>query len=58
MRRALAVALPRLSFNVHYRLSSLTGLSLASGSIDSAHADFFNAWNQAALAALVQRNLN
>jgi hypothetical protein len=52
------VALPRLSFNVHYRLNSLAGLSLASGSIYSAHADFFNAWNQAVLAALVARNLN
>jgi hypothetical protein len=52
------VALPRLSFNVHYRLNSLTGLSLASGSIYSVHADFFNAWNQAVLAALVARNLN
>jgi hypothetical protein len=52
------VALPRLSFNVHYRLPSLTGLTLASGSIYSAHADFFNAWNQTVLARLVARNLN
>jgi hypothetical protein len=51
------VVLPRLSFNVHYRLRSVTGLTLASGSIYSAHADFFNAWNQQILAALVRRNL-
>src|SRR5205814_653328 len=49
------VALPRLSFNVHYRLTSLTGLSLASGSIYSAHADFFNAWDQNVLSTLVVR---
>jgi len=52
------VALPQLSLNVHYRLPSLTGLTLASGSLLSAHADFFNAWNQAVLAALVAKNLN
>jgi hypothetical protein len=52
------IALPRLSFNVHYRLSTLSGLTLASGSIFSAHADFFNAWNQGTLVALVARNLN
>jgi hypothetical protein len=52
------VALPRLSLNVHYRLPSLTGLTLASGSIYSAHADFFNAWNQQVLEGLVARNLN
>ena len=52
------VALPQLSLNVHYRLPSLTGLTLASGSLFSAHADFFNAWNQAVLQALVARNLN
>jgi hypothetical protein len=52
------VALPRLSFNVHYRLTTLTGLAFASGGIYSAHADFFNAWNQSVLAALVARNLN
>ena len=52
------VALPRLSFNTHYRLASMSGLTLASGSIYSAHADFFNAWNQPLLTALVARNLN
>ena len=52
------VALPRLSLNVHYRLPGVTGVTLASGSVYSAHADFFNAWNQAVLVALVNRNLN
>ena len=52
------VRVPRLSLNVHYDLPRTTGLTLASGSIYSAHADFFNAWNQTALARLVRANLN
>ena len=52
------VRVPRLSLNVHYDLPSTTELTLASGSIYSQHADFFNAWNQAALARLVRSNLN
>jgi Domain of unknown function (DUF1996) len=52
------VRLPQLSLNVHYRLPATTGLSLASGSIYSSHADFFNAWNQAVLARLVRVNLD
>jgi len=52
------IRVPRLSLNVHYDLPSTTGLTLASGSIYSAHADFFNAWNQTALARLVRLNLN
>jgi hypothetical protein len=52
------VRVPRLSLNVHYQLPSTTGLTLASGSIHSSHADFFNAWNQTALARLVRTNLN
>jgi len=52
------VRVPRLSLNVHYQLPDVTGLSLASGSIYSSHADFFNAWNQATLARLVRTNLN
>jgi hypothetical protein len=55
---AYPVRVPRLSLNVHYELPSTTGLTLASGSIHSSHADFFNAWNQAALARLVRTNLN
>lgn len=52
------VRVPRLALNVHYDLPGTTGLTLASGSIHSAHADFFNAWNQVALARLVRLNLN
>ena len=52
------VRVPRLALNVHYELPSTTGLTLASGSIYSAHADFFNAWNPAVLARLVRTNLN
>jgi hypothetical protein len=49
---------PRLSLNVHHQLPTVSGLTLASGSIHSAHADFFNAWNQVALARLVRLDLN
>ena len=52
------VRVPQLSLNVHYHLPSVTGLTLASGSIYSAHADFFNAWSQPTLDALVRANLN
>ena len=52
------VRVPRLSLNVHYHLPAVTGLTFASGSIYSGHADFFNAWNQPVLAALVRANLN
>ena len=52
------VRVPRLSLNVHYELPSVTGLTLASANIYSAHADFFNAWNQALLSRLVRTSLN
>ena len=52
------VRVPRLALNVHYSLPSVENLTLASGSIYSSHADFFNAWNQAVLTRLVRSNLN
>jgi len=52
------VRLPMLAMQIHYRLTSTAGLAFASGSIYSAHADFFNAWDPAVLAALVAANLN
>jgi len=52
------VRVPRLSLNFHYEIPDATNLTLASGSIYSAHADFFNAWSQMALARLVRLNLN
>lgn len=52
------VRVPRLALNVHYDLGSVANLTLASGSIYSSHADFFNAWNQTVLNRLVRLNLN
>ena len=52
------VQVPRLALNVHYQMASVSDLALASGSIHTAHADFFNAWNQATLTRLVRSNLN
>jgi hypothetical protein len=52
------VQVPKLSLNVHYQLTSVNDLTLSSGSIHTSHADFFNAWNQAALTRLVRANLN
>ena len=53
------VRVPALALIVHYPITGPVGtITLASGSPYSAHADFFNAWNQDALAAKVQRCLN
>jgi hypothetical protein len=40
------VALPQLQFAIDYPPLDVDGLSLASGGIESAHADFWNTWNQ------------
>lgn len=47
------VKVPRLRFIVTYPIQVPKHLSLASGGIYSAHADFFNAWHQRALDRLV-----
>lgn len=53
------VAVPALTVNVLYPINGDPGeISLASGSVYSGHADFFNAWDQSALAAKVARCLN
>jgi len=52
------VVLPAISFNVVYPISGGPGVTLASGSRHSAHADFFNAWKQSTLSALVRRCIN
>jgi hypothetical protein len=52
------VALPQISLNIRYATPGGPGVSLASGSPWTAHADFFNAWDQAELAALVRHCLN
>jgi Domain of unknown function (DUF1996) len=49
------VALPQLEFHVNYPLPpDLSGLRLASGSLLTGHADFFNAWDPDKLAEEVR----
>jgi hypothetical protein len=43
------VALPRLQFKLRYATSGEVGMRLASGAGYTAHGDFFNAWDEAAL---------
>lgn len=52
------VAVPSLTVRLSYRTRGGPGVRLASGSANGAHADFFNAWDPAALADLVERCLN
>jgi hypothetical protein len=53
------VAIPSISFVLSYPLSTNTsGVSLASGTTFSMHADFFNAWQPAALAERVRNCLD
>jgi len=52
------VELPAITVIVRYPVADGTGAELASGGVYSAHADFFNAWNQRALDELVERCLN
>jgi len=51
--RSHPVKVPRLRFIVTYPMQKPLDLRLASGSILTAHADFFNAWHQAAFERLV-----
>lgn len=49
------VALPQLEFHVKYPLpEDMTNLHLASGSLLTGHADFFNAWDPEKLASEVE----
>ena len=52
------VVVPQLVVNVTYPVHDGTGVSLASGSTYSAHADFFNAWKPSALKQQVDDVLN
>jgi Domain of unknown function (DUF1996) len=52
------VALPALQVNFRYQSTGGPGLTLSSGGQFSAHADFFNAWDQATLEQLVLGCLN
>lgn len=53
------VAIPQLIFEVHYPVTGdPAGLELASGGVHGVHADFLNAWDQAALEREVRVCLN
>jgi hypothetical protein len=53
------VPIPSVSFVIGYPLSAdTTGITLSSGTSFSMHADFFNAWEPAALAARVRNCLD
>ncbi len=53
------VAVPSLHLNFKWKVSGpLSGVALSSGGVHSAHADFFNSWNQDAQAQLVRQCLN
>jgi hypothetical protein len=52
------VAVPALQINLRYPVAGGPGFTLASGGQFSAHADFFNAWNQSVLQSLVDGCLN
>lgn len=53
------VALPALRLMVRYAVGPTTGnITLASGSVASAHGDFWNTWDPATLDRLVQTCLN
>jgi hypothetical protein len=49
------VLLPELILIVQYPIRSGRAVALSSGGVYSVHADFFNAWDQAALAGIVRR---
>jgi Domain of unknown function (DUF1996) len=52
------VPVPALTVHVKYAIAGGAGVSLSSGPAYTAHADFFNAWNQAELTALVKNCIN
>jgi hypothetical protein len=52
------VAVPGLQINVAWPVRGGPNISLSSGSAYTAHADFFNAWDQAVLEYLVRHCLN
>jgi Domain of unknown function (DUF1996) len=52
------VAVPAISLIFRYPTTGGAGVSLSAGGQHSAHADFFNAWNQPVLRSLVDGCLN
>ncbi len=54
-----SVAIPQLTFEITYPAQAdVSKLTLASGSILTMHADFFNAWSQLAFTREINRHLN
>ena len=51
-------AVPQITLIVNYGIAGGGGLELASGGEHTGHADFFNAWKQSELRALVAGCLN
>ncbi|HEX6699481.1 MAG TPA: DUF1996 domain-containing protein [Gaiellaceae bacterium] len=51
--RSHPVKVPAIRLLIRYPVTSAKGLTLSSGGLYSAHADFFNAWNQRTLVGLV-----
>jgi hypothetical protein len=49
---------PAITPNYRYPVSSAHEFALSSGGVCSAHADLFDAWNEAALKRLVNVCLN
>jgi len=52
------VAIPRVTEDYGYPLLDGTGITLSSGSYLTAHADFWNTWNQAAMNQLTHDCIN
>ena len=52
------VRVSRISLNVRYPIAGGPGVSLSSGPAHTAHADFFNAWDQGVLEHLVATCIN
>ena len=52
------MVVPTLQLNVVYPIHDGTGVMIASGSVLTAHADFFNGWKPSVLQARVDDILN
>lgn len=52
------VRLPELAEVFRYPVADVSALQLSSGGFETAHADFWNTWQQDALTALVERCIN
>ena len=51
--RAQPVKVPLIRVNIRYPIDRGRGVFLASGGTNTAHADFFNTWNQRALQRIL-----